>query len=57
MTIITTVKSIMVGTGSSGNLYKSMQEYMGKQRLIWHEDTAGSNPAIPIGLLCVALFI
>ena len=47
----------MVGTGDSGNLYKSMQEYMGKQRLIWHEDTAGSNPAIPIGLLCVALFI
>ena len=27
MTIITTVKSIMVGTGSSGNLYKSMQEH------------------------------
>lgn len=25
MTIITTVKSIMVGTGDSGNLYKSMQ--------------------------------
>ena len=25
MTIITTVKSIMVGTGSSGNLYKNMQ--------------------------------
>ena len=34
MTIITTVKSIMVGTGDSGTLYKSMQEYMGKQRLI-----------------------
>lgn len=30
MTIITTVKSIMVGTGDSGNLYKSMQEYVGK---------------------------
>lgn len=30
MTIITTVKSIMVGTGSFGNLYKSMQEYVGK---------------------------
>lgn len=29
MTIITTVKSIMVGTGSSGNLYKNMQEYVG----------------------------
>ncbi len=34
MTIIITVKSIMVGTGISGNLYKSMQEYMYKQRLI-----------------------
>ena len=34
MVIITTVKSIMVGTGISGNLYKSMQEYMCKQRLI-----------------------
>ncbi|EOS47752.1 hypothetical protein C810_00838 [Lachnospiraceae bacterium A2] len=34
MTIITTVKSIMVGTGSSGNLYKSMQEHMRKQKLI-----------------------
>lgn len=30
MTIITIVKSIMVGTGSSGNLYKSMQEHVGK---------------------------
>lgn len=30
MTIITTVKSIMVGTGSSGNLYKNMQEHVGK---------------------------
>ncbi len=30
MTIITTVKSIMVGTGSSGNLYKSMQEHRKK---------------------------
>ncbi len=30
MTIITTVKSIMVGTGSSGNLYKSMQEHVRK---------------------------
>lgn len=30
MTIITTVKSIMVGTGDSGNLHKSMQEYVGK---------------------------
>lgn len=29
MTIIT-VKSIMVGTGSSGNLYKSIQEHMKK---------------------------
>ncbi len=30
MAIISTVKSIMVGTGISGNLYKSMQEYMCK---------------------------
>lgn len=30
MTIIATVKSIMVGTGSSGNLYKIMQEHVGK---------------------------
>ena len=30
MTIITTVKSIMVGTGSSGNLYNNMQEHVGK---------------------------
>ena len=30
MTIITTVKSIMAGTGSSGNLYKSMQEHVRK---------------------------
>ncbi len=28
MTIITTVKSIMMGTGSSGNLYISMQEHV-----------------------------
>ena len=28
MTIIATVKSIMVGTGSSGNLYKIMQEHV-----------------------------
>lgn len=34
MAIITTVKSIMVGTGISGNLYKSIQEHMCKQRLI-----------------------
>lgn len=34
MTIITTVKSIMVGTGSSGNLYKDMQEHVRKLRLI-----------------------
>lgn len=30
MTIRTTVKSIMVGTGSSGNLYKNIQEHVGK---------------------------
>ena len=30
MTIIATVKSIMVGTGSSGNLYKIVQEHVGK---------------------------
>ena len=30
MTIITTVKSIMVGTGSSGDLYKNMQEHVEK---------------------------
>ncbi len=57
MTIITTVKSIMVGTGSSGNLYKSMQEHMRKQKLIWHEDAVGSNPTIPIGLRLVAHFL
>ena len=34
MTIITTVKSIMVGTGSSGNLYKSMREHVERERLI-----------------------
>lgn len=28
MTIITTVKSIMVGTGDTGNLYKNMQGHM-----------------------------
>lgn len=30
MTIITTVKSIMVGTGSSGNLYKKYAGACGK---------------------------
>lgn len=34
MTIITTVKGIMVGTGVSGNLYKSMQEQTEKEKLI-----------------------
>lgn len=34
MTIITTVKGIMVGTGNSGSLYKSMQGQTEEERLI-----------------------
>lgn len=43
MTIITTVKGIMVGTGDSGNLYKSMQGQTEEERLIRHEDSRRFN--------------
>ncbi len=43
MAIIETVKGIMVGTGVSGNLYKSMQGQTKEEKLIWHEDSRRFN--------------